>query len=125
MKTIKIKPKYKVNDQVRVSIDKKKNHFFRSYNLQNSYAKYKIYKVVTTNTIFPKYYLKHVNKDIKITGGYFFRWQLTPCTVETFRGNVIKSRKLKGKTEHYMHYKGYPDDFNDWQPDNNVTSNLG
>ena len=47
MKEVKVKPKFTIGDIVRVSLDKRKNPFARSYNLQNSYAKYEIYKIST------------------------------------------------------------------------------
>ena len=48
MKEVKVKPKFTIGDIVRVSLDKRKNPFARSYDLQNSYAKYEIYKISTT-----------------------------------------------------------------------------
>ena len=122
LKKLKIKPKFKIGDMVRVSLDKTKMISSRSYNLQNSYAKYEIRKISVNNSVEPKYFLKHVQSDILIEGGWFYEHQLTLCTNDTFRGNVIKSRKRKGKTEYLFHYKGYPDEFDEWKTKDEISS---
>ena len=115
LKNVKPKPQFKIGDVVRVSIDKKKNPFARSYNLQNSYAKYEIYKISTRNTVHAKYFLKHFASDKVIRNGYFYSWQLTLCTNKNFRGNVIKERKRNGKKEYLFRFKGYPTEFDEWK----------
>lgn len=111
----KKKPKYKLGDIVRVSLDKKSFLKRRSYFIQNSYAKYEIYKICTKNSIQPKYYLKHVNSDEKIINGYFYENQLTLVKNDIFRGNIIDSRKNKnGRKEFLFQFKGYPNRFNQW-----------
>lgn len=115
LKKLKIKPRFQIGDIVRVSIDKSKTPFARSYNLQNSYAKYEIYKIIKRDTVHPKYYLKHVASDKLIKNGYFYDWQLTLCTSNTFRGRVIKERTRKGKKEYLFSFKGYPPEFNEWK----------
>ena len=97
MKNVRVRAKYKLGDIVRVSLDKKKNVFSRSYNLQNSYAKYEVYKISTKNSVHAKYFLKHVASDKKISNGYFYDWQLSLCTTGTFRGNVVKTRVRRGE----------------------------
>ena len=128
MKSVREKVKFSIGDMVRVSIDKRKELFTRSYQLQNSYQKYHIYKIVTKNTIFPKYYIKHVESDQIIKGGYFYSWELVKCTVKTFRGNIIKTRVDKnGKKQHLFSYKGYSKKFDEWKDDDagDITNNLG
>ena len=126
MSGVRERVKFSVGDIVRVSIDKSKERYTRSYQLQNSYQKYEVYKISTQNTIFPKYFLKHVSSDKLITGGYFYSWQLVRCTVKTFRGNIVKTVKDKhGKNQHLFQYKGYPEEFNEWRSDGDVTGNLG
>ena len=120
LKKVKIKPRFQLGDIV--SLDKKKNLYARSYNLQNSYAKYEIYKISTRNTTYPKYYLKHVDSDQKIKNGYFYFWQLTLCTTQTFRGSVIKQRIRRGKKEFLFKYKGYPDEFSEWKQEKDISS---
>ena len=106
LKKVKLKPKFSVGQIVRVSIDKSKVLSSRSYNLQNSYPKYEIYKISLHNSVHAKYFLKHVASDKKIESGYFYDWQLTPCTNPAFRGNVIKTRKRRGRTEYLFRFKG-------------------
>ena len=122
LKRVKIRPRFKLGDIVRISLDKRKNLFSRSYNLQNSYAKYEIYKISTRNTSYAKYFLKHVASDKKIRNGYFYFWQLTLCTTNTFRGNIVKTRVRKGKKEFLFKYKGYPDEFNEWKQESEMSS---
>ena len=112
IKNVTLKPKYRVGDYVRVSL---RSPFKRSYNLQNSYAKYEIYKISLKNTLHPKYFLKHINSPIKLENGYFFEKDLVLVKNDTFRGNIIKERKLKnGKKQFLFSYKGYPQSFNEW-----------
>ena len=120
-KSLKNQPKFIVGDIVRVSLDKKKNMFSRSYNLQNSYAKYEIYKISTKNTVHAKYYLKHIESTQKITNGYFYAWQLTKCTNPSFRGTVVKTRKQRGRKEYLFHFKGYPKEFDQWRRKNDLS----
>lgn len=120
LKQVKIRPRFKAGDIVRVSIDKSKARFTRSYNLQNSYAKYQIYKVVTKNTVHAKYFLKHIESDKLIRNGYFYEWQLTRCTNTSFRGHIVKTRKRKGKTQYLFHYKGYSNEFDEWKDSEDV-----
>ena len=122
MKEVKVKPRFKIGDIIRVSLDKRKNTFARSYNLQNSYAKYEIYKISTKNTVHAKYFLKHVASNEVINNGYFYDWQLSLCTNLEFRGNVIKTRKRKGKTEYLFTYKGYPSRFDEWKTTKDISA---
>ena len=112
---IKKKPKFSIGDHVRVSLSKDSFMKRRSYNIQNSYAKYEIYKISTKNSIYPKYYLKHINSDQKLENGYFYEYQLTLVKNELFRGKIIASRKnKKGVKEYLFKFNGYPDSFNQW-----------
>ena len=121
LKRVKIKPKYKLGDIVRVSIDKQKTRFARSYNIQNTYPKYEIYKISTKNSVHAKYFLKHVSSDKLIKNGYFYDWQLTISTSGTFRGSVIKTRQRRGKKEFLFSYKGYPSEFDEWKTAQEIT----
>ena len=122
LKTVKIKPRYKLGDIVRVSIDKSKTPFARSYNIQNTYPKYEIYKISTRNSVHAKYFLKHVSSEKVIKNGYFYEWQLTLCTNPNFRGYVIKTRKRRGKKEYLFRYKGYSSEFDEWKSAKELSS---
>ena len=111
----KKKPKYSIGDIVRVTLDKKSFLKRRSYQIQNSYAKYEIYKISIKNTIEPKYFLKHIDSEEKLVNGYFYENELIPVKNYSFRGNVIKKRKnKKGRNEYLFKFRGYPDRFNQW-----------
>ena len=121
LKKLKVRVRFAVGDIVRVSLDKKKNVFSRSYNLQNSYPKFEIYKISVKNSAHAKYFLKHVASSEVIKNGYFYDWQLTRCTNPEFRGSVIKTRVRRGKKEFLFEYKGYPDRFNEWKKESEVS----
>ena len=72
--------------------------------------------------MYPKYYLKHVASDKKLINGYFYFWQLTLCTTQTFRGSIIKERVRRRKKEYLFKYKGYSDEFNEWKQEKDITS---
>ena len=123
----KVKPviAFKVGDRVRVTVDKNKTPFMRSYDAQNSIAKYEIYKISTRGSVHAKYFLKHIGTDEKITGGWFYDRQLVPCTVDTFRGKVVSSRVRRGRKQVKFSFAGYPDRFDQWLDGDAVTSDLG
>ena len=116
---------FKIGDQVRITIDKKKACFLRSYDPQNSIAKYEVWKISTRASMYAKYFLKHVGRDDKITGGWFHANQLVPATNKTFRGHVIDSRKRRGKKEVKFTFSGYPPRFDEWLTEDAVVSDLG
>lgn len=116
---------FKIGDHVRVSIDKKKTPFMRSYDIQWSEAKYEIWKISTRASVHAKYFLKHINSDEKITGGWFFDRQLIKTTVETYRGRVVANRVRKGKKQVKFTFAGYPEKFDQWLDEGDVTSDLG
>ena len=116
---------FKVGDHVRVTIDKGKTPFMRSYDAQNSIAKYEIYKISTRGSVHAKYFLKHIGTDEKITGGWFYDRQLVLCTNDTFRGRVIANRVRGGRKQVKFSFAGYPDKFDEWMDEDTVTSYLG
>ena len=105
----KIKPKFKLDQKVRVSL--KKNKFSRSYDIANTYEEFFIEKILD-DRITPFYILKDwKGRAVK---GKFSQNQLQPVDIEMHRGHVIDQRTRKGKKEYLMKFKGYDDSFNEW-----------
>ena len=123
----RVKPvvSYKVGDHVRVAIDRAKTPFMRSYDVQWSEARYQIWKISTKASIHAKYFLKHIDSDEKITGGWFYDRQLLKTTVKTYRGRVISRRMKKGRKQVKFTFAGYPPKFDQWLDEDDVSSDMG
>ena len=111
----KVKPIYKLNQRVRVSL--KKNKFTRSYDVSNSHEEYMIHKILT-DRIVPYYILKDWKN--RILTGKFLQSQLQPVDIKKYRGIPIKERMKNGKKQILFTYKGYDDSFNEWVDASNV-----
>ena len=106
----KIRPSLKVGDWVRISL--KRTQFSRSYNVQNTYERFKIYKIVTRFKN-PRYFIQEEDKT-KIHGS-FSEAELTKINLDKFKASVIKSKTVKGKKWDLMDYKGYAQKYQNWQ----------
>ena len=106
------KPTLKIGQWVRISL--KKSPFHRSYNIQNTYEKFKIYKI-NTNQSLPRYFLQE--RDGSIITGSFTRNELTKVDLDIYKANIIDRKKVKGKSFVLLHYKGYPSKYREWVPD--------
>ena len=108
--SVKVKPKFKIGDVVRVSF--KKNVFSRSYDIQNTHQRYIVAKIDEKRKQ-PSYFLKN-EKGIEVTGR-FMQHQLTKITTSEYRGNVIKTRTdKKGRLEHLFRFVGYGPEYDLW-----------
>lgn len=108
-KVYKIKPRFKIGDIVRLSLQK--NKFHRGYNYQNTMARYIVRKICVRH-IQPCYYLKsQKNEDLE---DRFYAHELKLTNIPTYRSTVIKTKKVKGKTQHLLHFKGYSSDYDEW-----------
>ena len=105
----KVRPLYKKNQRVRVSL--KKNKFTRSYDVSNSYEQYIIHQILT-DRIVPFYILKDWKN--RILTGKFLQSQLQPVNIDKHRGTPIKERTKNGKKQILFSFKGYDDSFNEW-----------
>lgn len=113
----KMKPKFKVNDYVRIA--KQKTTFARGYDEQTQWEIFRIYKVDISKKI-PLYYLETYNKSEKIKGG-FYSFELTLVDTIVFRiEKVIRKRKYRGKNQIYVKWKGFNDTYNEWIDEENV-----
>lgn len=113
------KPRFKVNDVVR--LQKKKALFHRSYDEKFTEELF-IITNVNTNLIIPTYNLKDL-MDEPILGS-FYGFELTKATKpEIYKiEKVLKQRTRKGKKEELVRYKGYPAKFDQWIPVTNYAT---
>ena len=104
------KPKLKLGDTVRISIQKKSFH--RSYNMQRSYERFRVLKI---NKVlpFPRYCLEdELGREID---GDFLEFELVKVDLDLYRFNIIGKQKKKKKTEYLHRFKGYSSEFDMWQ----------
>ena len=106
----KKKPKFHVNDTVRIW--KKRNTFHRGYDENFSREYFKIINV-KINLPVPRYQLEDSKGDVII--GSFFEEELVRYTPPSiFEIEVIDERKRGRKKEYLIHYMGYPKSMDEW-----------
>ena len=113
------KPKFKINDLVRISLKRRALFDKPTGNIKWSEQLYKIYKINKSNVI--TYQLKDMNNEI-IKGQFYEKeLQLTQNTT----GEYIIEKILKtNKDKIYVKWRGYDNSFNSWINKNNVTKYL-
>ena len=103
-----------VGDLVRV-VSSNRSHIFASgYIIQNTEEIFRIASIHYSLTGLPTYELEDWGGEpIK---GIFYRDELIPTSSpETFPIEIIKKRKNRdGTLEYYVHWKSYPERFNEW-----------
>ena len=110
------KPKYKINDIVRISLKRRELFDKASGNIKWSEELFKIYKINKSNVI--SYQLKDMNGEI--IKGIFYEKELQ-LTKNTTGENIIeKILKTKGN-QMYVKWRGYSNNFNSWIDKNSVT----
>lgn len=103
--------KFKVNDKVRISLNKK--IFEKGYTPNWSQEIFIVNKVILRDK--PVYQLRDLNNTI--IKGVFYEEELQEITKtdEIYQiSEVLKTRKYKGKTQYFVSWKGYPKEFNSW-----------
>ncbi len=103
--------KFDIGDKVRIAQHK---HVFKKGYLPNFTEE--IFTIVECLARHPPVYkVKDWNGDPII--GIFYQWELVkfvkPDEIDTIE-EVLKTRKHKGVTEHFVKWLGYPDKFNQW-----------
>ena len=113
------KPKFKINDLVRISLKRRALFDKPTGNIKWSEQLYKIYKINKSNVI--TYQLKNMNDEI-IKGQFYTKeLQLTKNTT----GEYIIEKILKtNKDKIFVKWRGYDNSFNSWINKNNVTKYL-
>ena len=113
------KPKFKVNDLVRISLKRRALFDKPTGNIKWSEQIYKIYKINKSNVI--TYQLKDMNNEI-IKGQFYTKeLQLT----KNITGEYIIEKILKtNKDKIYVKWRGYDNSFNSWINKNMVTKYL-
>ena len=113
------KPKFKINDLVRISLKRRTLFDKPTGNIKWSEQLCKIYKINKSNVI--TYQLKDMNNEI-IKGQFYTKeLQLTKNTT----GEYIIEKILKtNKDKIYVKWRGYDNSFNSWINKNTVTKYL-
>ena len=119
---IKSRPvKFKIGDQVRVA--KQKGKFSRGYNETSNQEIFRIYKIDTRKKI-PMYVLETFDGK-EVVNGSFYDNELTKVTGDIYRiEKIIKTKKINGKTQHYVKWKGFNDTYNSWIDAENIVKKF-
>jgi len=103
-KVIKEKPKYLIDQKVRISLHK--GAFHRGYKEQSNQEVFNIYKI-KNNLPKPLYLLETCDQKEKLIGG-FYSHERTPVNFDVFKvEKVLKKRKVKSKVQYFVKWKGY------------------
>ena len=103
------KPKFKINDLVRISLKRRQLFDKPSGNIKWSEELFKIYKVNKSNVI--SYKIKDMNDEI--IKGIFYEKELQLTKNTTGEYIIEKILKTKGKRM-YVKWRGYNNNFNSW-----------
>ena len=113
------KPKYKINDLVRISLKRRALFDKSTGNIKWSEQLYKIYKINVSNVI--TYQLKDMNNEI--IKGQFYTKELQ--LIKNITGEYIIEKISKtNKDKIYVKWRGYDNSFNSWINKNTVTKYL-
>ena len=113
------KPKFKINDLVRISLKRRTLFDKPTGNIKWSEQLYKIYKINKSNVITCQ--LKDMNNEI-IKGKFYTKeLQLTKNTTEEY---IIEKILETNINKIYVKWRGYDNSFNSWIDKNTVTKYL-
>jgi transposase InsO family protein len=111
--------RFKLHDSVRISLNK--NIFEKSYKPNWSTEIFKIAQRRATNPV--TYRLSDARGELLKGSFYENEMQLINNSNEKDRLydiDVLKTRKVKGKTEFFVHYRGWPNSFDEWLPKSQI-----
>ena len=103
------KPKYKINELVRISLKRRQLFNKPSGNIKWSEELFKIYKINKSNVI--SYQIKDMNDEI--IKGIFYERELLKTKNTTGEYIIEKILKTKGN-KMYVKWRGYNNNFNSW-----------
>ena len=110
------KPKFKINDLVRISLKRRELFDKATGNIKWSEELFKIYKINKSNVI--SYKIKDMNN--KIIQGIFYEKELQK-TRNTRDEYIIEKILKTNKNKVYVKWRGYSNNFNSWIDKNSVT----
>ena len=113
------KPKFKINDLVRISLKRRELFDKPSANIKWSEELFKIHKINKSNVI--TYQLKDMNDEI--IKGIFYEKELQLTKNTTGEYIIEKILKTKGN-QMYVKWRGYSNNFNSWIDKNSVTKYI-
>ena len=113
------KPKYKINDVVRISLKRRELFDKPTGNTKWSEELFKIYKINKLNVI--TYQLKDMNDEI--IKGIFYEKELQLTKNTTGEYIIEKTLKKKGN-QMYVKWRGYSNNFNSWVKKTNIKKYL-
>ena len=103
------KPKYKINDLVRISLKRRQLFDKPTGNIKWSEELFRIYKINKSNVI--TYQIKDMNDEI--IKGIFYERELLKTKNTTDEYVIEKILKTKGN-QMYVKWRGYSNNFNSW-----------
>jgi hypothetical protein len=116
----KRKPKLRVGDTVRIK--KISGKFGRGYDEQATQEVFRIYKI-KTNMPIPMYVLSDYNGEEKIKGSFYANElvKVNASKMEFKIEAVLKKRVKGGIKQLFVKWKGWPDKYNSWINDSDVS----
>lgn len=100
---------FEPGDCVRILLHKSKFH--RSYNIQRSYERFKVIKVIPHKI--PLYKLADEHGDEIV--GKFAAFELVKVKLDTYRSRIIDKKTIRGVKWIKLTFKGYDKSFDLWQ----------
>ena len=108
-----------VGETVRIADENRNKAFRRGYTVQNTWEIFRIRSVDKSQTPVI-YYLEDLNKEPIL--GLFYKDEIVKCSIpKTFDIDVIRSKKVSGRTKYLVRWRGYPRKFNSWIDESDIT----
>jgi transposase InsO family protein len=114
------KVKYEVGQTVRVKA--LPSRFDRGYHERFNREHFKIINVTTRMPI-AMYTLQSLNNN-EIIKGNFYSNELQPIKGDIYKMTVLKSRRRRGKLQHFVKWRDFDDSHNEWLDAENVTASY-
>ena len=112
-------PSLNIGQTVRIADENRNKAFRRGYTIQNTWEIFKIAKIDNSQTPI-LYHLEDLNKE-PITG-IFHREELVPTDLpESYDIEIIKKKKVGKRLKYLVKWRGYPDQFNSWIDEADIT----